>query len=45
MERGAECVFGSRFIEGGHTLDYPVHKLIINRLANWFVAPIPAAIE
>ena len=38
IEGGAECVFGSRFIEGGSTIDYPVHKLIINRLANWFIA-------
>jgi dolichol-phosphate mannosyltransferase len=40
LERGAECVFGSRFIKGGRTIDYPVHKLIINRLANWFVAAL-----
>jgi len=38
LERGAECVFGSRFIRGGRTVDYPVHKLVINRLANWFIA-------
>lgn len=38
LERGAECVFGSRFIKGGRTIDYPAHKLVINRLANWFIA-------
>ena len=38
--RGAECVFGSRFMKGGRTLDYPVHKLVINRLANWFIAAL-----
>jgi len=38
LELGAECVFGSRFIEGGNTVEYPVHKLIINRLANRFIA-------
>ena len=35
---GAECVFGSRFISGSKIIDYPKFKLIINRLANWFVA-------
>ena len=37
IERGAECVFGSRFIKGGKTDGYPIHKLAINRLANWFI--------
>jgi dolichol-phosphate mannosyltransferase len=34
---GYDCVFGSRFIKGGQVVDYPIHKLLINRLANWFV--------
>ncbi len=34
---GADCVFGSRFIRGGKVHDYPRHKLILNRLANWFI--------
>jgi dolichol-phosphate mannosyltransferase len=33
----ADCAFGSRFIPGGRTYDYPSLKLIINRLANWFI--------
>ncbi len=33
----AECAFGSRFIRGGRTYNYPWFKLIINRLANWFI--------
>jgi dolichol-phosphate mannosyltransferase len=33
----ADCAFGSRFISGGRTYDYPRLKLIINRLANWFI--------
>jgi len=37
LQEGYECVFGSRFIKGGKVIDYPVHKLIINRLANLFV--------
>lgn len=34
---GYDCVFGSRFIKGGKVVDYPLHKLYINRLANWFI--------
>ncbi|HKA02490.1 MAG TPA: glycosyltransferase family 2 protein [Candidatus Solibacter sp.] len=34
---GYDCVFGSRFIPGGKVVDYPGHKLIVNRLANWFI--------
>ena len=37
LQEGYECVFGSRFIKGGKTIDYPIHKLSINRLANLFV--------
>lgn len=37
MKQGAECVFGSRFIKGSQVIDYPKHKLYINRLANWFI--------
>lgn len=33
----AECAFGSRFIRGGKTINYPLLKLFINRLANWFI--------
>src|SRR5215468_8150422 len=37
LTKGYECVFGSRFIKGGGTLDYPLIKLLINRLANRFL--------
>ena len=40
LQQGSECVFGSRFMPGGQVVDYPVHKLVINRLANWFIAGI-----
>ncbi len=33
----AECAFGSRFVKGGRTIDYPPFKLFVNRLANFFV--------
>jgi dolichol-phosphate mannosyltransferase len=37
LEEGYECVFGSRFIEGGKVIGYPPHKLLLNRLANAFI--------
>ena len=37
LEEGYDCAFGSRFIHGSKIVDYPVHKLAINRMANWFI--------
>ena len=37
LEEGWDCVFGSRFIRGSRVHDYPAHKLVINRIANWFI--------
>lgn len=37
LQEGYECVFGSRFVKGGRVIDYPIHKLTINRLANLFL--------
>lgn len=37
LENEAECAFGSRFVRGGATHDYPRVKLLVNRLANTFV--------
>jgi dolichol-phosphate mannosyltransferase len=37
LNKGYDCVFGSRFIKGGGTIDYPYVKLVINRLANKFL--------
>lgn len=36
-ERGVDCVFGTRFSKGGHTYDYPLPKLVLNRMANTFI--------
>lgn len=36
-EKNVDCVFGSRFIAGGRVIDYPRHKLLLNRLANLFI--------
>lgn len=38
LEEGYDCVFGSRFLKGSRVVDYPPHKLLINRLANLFIA-------
>ncbi|TRU70514.1 MAG: glycosyltransferase [Microcystis viridis Mv_BB_P_19951000_S69] len=38
LREGYDCVFGSRFIAGGRVIDYPVHKLIVNRAANLFIS-------
>jgi dolichol-phosphate mannosyltransferase len=32
-----DCVFGSRFIKGGKVIDYPRHKLILNRIFNTII--------
>jgi len=37
LAEGYDCVFGSRFIDGSEVIDYPVHKLVLNRLANLFI--------
>jgi dolichol-phosphate mannosyltransferase len=37
LNQGWDAVFGSRFIRGGGVIDYPPHKLFINRLANLFL--------
>ena len=40
LNEGYDCVFGSRFIRGGGTIDYPWPKWILNRLANRFIAAL-----
>ena len=40
LEEGWECVFGSRFIRGANVRRYPRLKMLINRLANWFIRAI-----
>ena len=34
LNEGWECVFGSRFVRGGGTIDYPPLKLALNRTVN-----------
>lgn len=37
LNEGFDCVFGSRFVKGGKTVDYPVTKFLLNRLTNKFI--------
>jgi dolichol-phosphate mannosyltransferase len=37
LDEGYDCVFGSRFMRGSRIVDYPAHKLVINRIANLFI--------
>jgi dolichol-phosphate mannosyltransferase len=40
LNEGWDCVFGSRFIKGGGVIDYPKFKLLVNRMANFFIRTI-----
>ncbi len=37
LEKGYECVFGTRFSRYSRVSNYPPHKLLLNRWANWFI--------
>src|SRR3954465_1089232 len=37
LNEGYDCAFGSRFIPGAEVVDYPRIKLLVNRVANFFV--------
>lgn len=37
LNEGWDAVFGSRFVRGGGVIDYPPHKLLVNRMANLFL--------
>ena len=37
LEKGYDCVFGSRFMRESRVVDYPRFKLTINRMANLFI--------
>jgi len=40
LEEGFDCAFGSRFMRNSKVVDYPIHKLVLNRTANWFIKVI-----
>ena len=37
LDEGYDCVFGSRFIKDSKIINYPLPKLILNRIANNFI--------
>jgi dolichol-phosphate mannosyltransferase len=37
LNEGWDAVFGSRFMKGGGVIDYPPIKLMLNRMANFFI--------
>jgi len=37
LNEGFDCVFGSRFMRGSKLIDYPIHKLVLNRFGNYFI--------
>jgi len=37
LNEGYDAVFGSRFIAGGGTIDYPLPKYLLNRFFNFFI--------
>ena len=37
LDQGFDCVFGSRFIKNSKVEDYPLLKLVLNRIANNFI--------
>jgi dolichol-phosphate mannosyltransferase len=38
IERGYDCAFGTRFTRAARVVEYPLPKLLLNRVANAFVA-------
>ncbi|MBV9440438.1 MAG: glycosyltransferase family 2 protein [Candidatus Eremiobacteraeota bacterium] len=40
LEAGYDCAFGTRFTKGARVVDYPLPKLVLNRIANTFVAAL-----
>ena len=34
LQAGYDCAFGSRFMPGAHRTDYPLFKMVLNRLVN-----------
>jgi dolichol-phosphate mannosyltransferase len=37
LSEGFDCAFGSRFVKGGGTRDYPLPKLLVNRVVNYAI--------
>jgi dolichol-phosphate mannosyltransferase len=37
LQEGYDCVFGSRFVRGARVVNYPLPKLLMNRIANFCI--------
>ena len=37
LSEGYDCAFGSRFARGSKVKEYPMHKLLLNRVVNFFI--------
>ncbi|MHB8876812.1 MAG: glycosyltransferase family 2 protein [Myxococcaceae bacterium] len=37
VRQDVDCVFGTRWSQGGEVVDYPLPKMVLNRLANTFI--------
>jgi dolichol-phosphate mannosyltransferase len=37
LSSGNDAVFGNRFLQDGRIVDYPLPKLLLNRLTNWLI--------
>ena len=40
VDQNVDCVFGNRWSQESTVVDYPFHKLILNRLANQFISAL-----
>ena len=37
IEEGYECCFGTRWVKEAKVKNYPFHKLLLNRMVNWWI--------
>lgn len=38
VEQGYDCCFGNRWTKEARVTNYPIHKLILNRMVNWWIS-------
>lgn len=36
IQSGADAVVGSRYVQGGGTVDWPIHRRLLSRWGNWY---------
>ncbi len=42
VKDGADLAIGSRYVDGGLTVEWPKHREALSRLGGWYAAPSPA---